>query len=167
MIGGNGNVKDYIEKLSTKLDKEESKFNKELLKKRISFLSGGIGIVHVGKPTDVERQEIVLKVEDAINAAKSAYDGGFVTGAGFKLSLIAESLFRTPKNEGERIMKIACQSPMEQIKINSGVKSVSELGNLDNVKDSVKVIKAALTNAVSTATSILTAEAALIQRNDA
>jgi len=73
LIGGNGNVKDYIEKLSTKLDKEESKFNKELLKKRISFLSGGIGIVHVGKPTDVERQEIVLKVEDAINAAKTIF----------------------------------------------------------------------------------------------
>lgn len=165
LIGGNGNVTDYIEKLKEKLEKEESKYNKELLKKRISFLSGGIGIIHIGKPTDVERHEYVLKIEDAINAAKSAYDGGFVIGAGITLSKIGNELFSSPKNEGERIMKEVCSSPMKQILENSGLESFVDI-DLNNVYDSVKVIKSALTNAISTATSILTAEAALIERND-
>ena len=154
LVGGNGNTTEYVKKLKEQYEKEESKFQKELLKKRISFMAGGIAIIHVGKPTDVAREELALKVEDAINAAKSAYDGGITIGAGIALKQAAP----TGDTEGDRIMRIVCESPNKQICENAG--ETTELQA--HVTDSIKVIKSALTNAVSTATSILTAEAALI-----
>lgn len=160
VIGGNGDIKQYVEKLKGELDKEESSFNREKIKERISYLTGGIAVVKIGKPTDVETRESFLKVEDSIHSVRWAYQDGVVKGGGLALKEASECLDESI--EGERIMKVVCQSPYKQICNNAEEEIV--IG--ENVIDSLKVIKTALQNAVSTATSILTAEAALIKEND-
>jgi chaperonin GroEL len=158
LIGGNGDGK-HIEKLQELVKKEESAFKKEQIKKRISELTGGVAVITIGKNTDVERNEIMLKLEDAIKGTKSAYTMGVVVGAGLALNNISK-IFENPKNEGETIMFTVCESPSKQLCLNS---EVDDIEVDETVLDSVAVITSALKNAVSTATSICTIEAALVE----
>lgn len=148
LIGGNGDTENQVKKIREKLANEESKYEREILEERISFLTGGIANIHVGKASDVERVEIKLKIEDAINSSRCAYQEGLVEGGGLAL-----------KKAGVGTLKEVCESPYKQICENSE----EEIKIDKNVVDSLKVVKSALKNAVSVATSILTAEAALIE----
>ncbi|MFA6790198.1 MAG: TCP-1/cpn60 chaperonin family protein [Parcubacteria group bacterium] len=152
LIGGNGDLKSYIKKLKEKYDKEESTFQKELLENRIAKLSSGVAVITVGAPTDVEREEKKLKVEDAINATKTSLKYGYVKGGGIALK---------EAGKGEFIESI-CNSIYDQICDNS--EESIKVG--ESVKDSLLTVKESLRSAASIATSLLTAEAALIEENE-
>lgn len=151
LIGGKGSVDGKVELLKLRLEKEESQFERENLEKRISSLLGKIAVIRVGKNTDVERQEAVLKVEDALGAVKGAYDQGYVPGAG-------QALYDASRNASERMQRI-CEAPYKQIRENAGF----DFETPEGVIDSFKTVKCSLMNALSTGTSILTAGAALIE----
>lgn len=151
IIGGNGNTDEKVRELELELKKEESNFQKELLENRIANLKGSVAVIKVGGNTDVERQEIYLKVEDAVNCVKGAYDLGYCVGGGKALK---------EASKGTKLEAI-CSKPYEQIKENLGYEP-----NLDGVIDSFKTIKHSLLNSFSTATSILTTESALIEELD-
>lgn len=151
LIGGKGDVAVKVKGLRDRMAKEESQYTKQELERRISSLLGRVAIIRVGKATDVARQEAVLKVEDALGAVKGAYKEGYTIGGGLALKNAA-------KGQTEAFEKI-CAAPYEQICANAG-KTVEIPAT---VVDSVATLKAALMNAISTATSILTAEAALIE----
>lgn len=154
IIGGKGDVSEKVKGLKNRLENEESSFEKENLTKRISSLLGRVAIIRVGKNTDVERQEAVLKVEDALGAVKGAYELGYTKGGG-------KALLEASRGQSERFEKI-CESPYKQICANAGF----EVEVTDTVIDSFKTVKHSLLNALSTGTSILTAEAALIEERD-
>lgn len=154
LIGGKGDVKEKIAGLQDRLTKEESSFEKENLTSRISSLLGRVAVIRVGKNTDVERQEAVLKVEDALGAVKGAYELGYTNGGG-------KALLEASNGQSERFQRI-CASPFEQICKNAG----KEVEIPDTCIDSFKTVKHSLLNAISTGTSILTAEAALIEERD-
>ena len=153
LIGGNKDTSEYVKSLKDELAKEESSFQKELLQRRISSLTNGVAIVTVGAQTDVAREELKLKVEDAINAAKTAYTDGLVKGGGFAL---------LEAGKGELIEKIAGSVYM-QICENAETPALIIPGN---VVDSLLAVKSSLMSAASIATSILTTEAALIEEDD-
>ena len=151
LIGGKGNKSEHLEALKKKLESAESEYEKELIEKRIASLESGIAIVKVGKATDAERGESVLKIEDAINAVKGAMESGYVKGGGLAL-----------KEAGVGgILEKVCASPYEQIVKNGGDKEVKE-----TVIDSFKSVKFSLLNALSTACSILTVEALLVEEKE-
>lgn len=154
IIGGKGDVAEKVKGLKDRLEKEESSFEKENLTKRISSLLGRVAIIRVGKNTDVERQEAVLKVEDALGAVKGAYELGYTKGGG-------KALLEASRGQSERFEKI-CEAPYKQICANAGF----EVEVQETVIDSFKTVKHSLLNALSTGTSILTAEAALIEERD-
>lgn len=154
LIGGKGDVKEKVNGLKKRLEKEESQFEKENLSKRISSLLGRVAIIRVGKNTDVERQEAVLKVEDALGAVKGAYELGYTKGGG-------KALLEASRGQSERFERI-CEAPYKQICSNAGF----EVDVPETVIDSFKTVKHSLLNAISTGTSILTAEAAIIEERD-
>lgn len=154
IIGGKGDVSEKVKGLKERLEKEESSFEKENLTKRISSLLGRVAIIRVGKNTDVERQEAVLKVEDALGAVKGSYELGYTKGGG-------KAILEASRGQSERFEKI-CEAPYKQICANAGF----EVEIPETVIDSFKTVKHSLLNAISTGTSILTAEAALIEERD-
>lgn len=154
IIGGSGEVTEKVEALKKRMESEESQFEKESLQKRISSLLGRVAIIRVGKNTDVERQESVLKVEDALGAVKGAYALGYTKGGG-------KALLEASRGQSERFQRI-CEAVHKQICENAG----KEVEIPDTVVDSFKTVKHSLLNAISTGTSILTAEAALIEERD-
>lgn len=151
LIGGKGERKAHIESLKKKREELESDYDKEVIDKRIASLDSGIALVKIGRATDVERSEAVLKIEDAVNAVKGALDAGYVKGGGIALM---------DASKGGILEKIGA-SPYNQIILNGGDKEIPE-----TVIDSFKSVKFSFLNALSTACSILTVEAALIEEKE-
>lgn len=97
IIEGEGAQEDVsmrVDALRLQLKEAESLVDKEEIKKRISMLTGKISIIRVGAPTEVDRGEIQLRVEDAIAATQSAIRDGIVPGGGVALARVAPSEFR-------------------------------------------------------------------------
>lgn len=154
IIGGKGDVAKKVEGLRERAKTEESQYEREKIEKRVASLLGRVAIIRVGKNTDVERQEAVLKVEDALGAVKGAYELGYTKGGG-------KSLLEASMGQSERFVRI-CSAPYEQICKNAGF----QVEIPDSCIDSFKTVKSSLLNAISTGTSVLTAEAALIEERD-
>jgi chaperonin GroEL len=119
IIGGKGAKEDLdsrIANLREQLEKSESLTDKEEIKKRLSALTGKIAIVHVGAPTEIDRGETQLRVEDAIAATQSAIRDGIVPGGGVCLARIAPKTF-----------KKAFTAPFEVLVDNAGLNSQQAL----------------------------------------
>lgn len=151
IIGGKGDKTTHIESLRKKRGDAESEYDKELIDKRIASLTSGVGLVKIGKATDAESGEAVLKVEDAINAVKSAMEAGYVKGGGVALMEAGKG----------GVLEKVCEAPHSQIVENGGSNEIP-----DTVIDSYKSVKHSLLNALSTACSILTVEAMLVEEKE-
>jgi chaperonin GroEL len=79
------------------IDKCQDSQTREYLDKRLGGLDTGIANVRVGAATDVERLELYDRVEDAINAVKSAFKEGLSPGGGFALLKAAEDIRKDKK----------------------------------------------------------------------
>lgn len=143
---------------------------KEQIEKRIAKLIGGIAVISVGAPTEIEMKEKKDRVDDAVRATKAAISEGILPGGG--------SAFLKIKT-GDEIMDAVLREPMKQICLNAGVnyeELIQEVSNSEqnigyNAKDDkvenileagiidpVKVLRCSLENAASAATMILTSE---------
>ena len=161
-------------------------YEKEKLLERLAKLSGGVAVIKVGAPTEVEMMEKKLRIEDAIAATKAASLEGFVPGGGVALLKTKKSLIKFIKNlkgdekTGAEIILKAIEEPVKQIAENAGicgdivVDKIIKSSNLnfgfdayenkygDMIKfgiiDPTKVTRSALQNAASVASTLLTTE---------
>ena len=174
-----------VEKRINLIKSELEKFpGDSVLLERLGKLIGGACIIKVGYASSIESNEMRLRIEDAINATRSAMEEGTVIGGGcalFKckscLDEIAENLNGDAKT-GVLILKRTLEAPLRQIAKNSGIDDgyvickITEnectdfgfnalTGNFENLRasgviDPTLVTKSALTNAVSVASTLLT-----------
>jgi len=162
---------DRINDVSKKIKEETNPFFKKKLEQRMSMLTGKVGIVYVGADSKVELKEKKDRVEDAIYATKAAYKDGIVAGGG--VALLDASYSIIPENDGEAILLEAIKKPYAVILDNAALehKEFNKVGiGLDVVNnkkvnmveagiiDPVLVTKTALKNAVSVASTILSAD---------
>jgi chaperonin GroEL len=164
---------------------ETSAYDKENIQSRIAKLTGGVAVIHVGAPTEVEMKEKKDRVDDALHATRAAVEEGIVAGGGVALLRASKDLVSDATNDektGYAIVLKAIEEPLRQIVTNAGleasviVNKVKELeGNMgfnaktgeyqdlvvNGVIDPVKVTKIALKNAASIAGMILTTECAI------
>lgn len=170
-----------VSELKQAHDQANKKQDKDFIKERISYLTGGVGIIHVGGNSDVEQKELYDRVDDSVCAVQSAMEEGIVAGGGLALYRIGEQLLQESYND--RVVECfvaAIQAPFNQIIKNADLDNDFILGIFKgtsgneglNVKtnefadmfdmgivDPLKVTKTALKNAVSVATTILTTNA--------
>ena len=127
IIEGEGPSEDVdmrVNSLRDQLKEAESLIDKEEIKKRISMLTGKISIIRVGAPTEVDRGEIQLRVEDAIAATQSAIRDGIVPGGGVALARVAPVAFRE-----------AFTAPLTTLADNAGHNPSEVLFNVLKAKD--------------------------------
>jgi chaperonin GroEL len=170
-----------VSELKQAHDQANKKQDRDFIKERISYLTGGVGIIHVGGNSDVEQKELYDRVDDSVCAVQSAMEEGIVAGGGLALYRIGQQLLN--ENYNNRVVECfvtAIQAPFNQIIKNADLDSEFILGMLRdtsgnegiNVKtneigdmfdmgivDPLKVTKTALKNAISVATTILTTNA--------
>lgn len=97
IVEGEGSQEDIqkrVAELKEQIKETENLVDREEIKKRISALTSKIAIIHVGAPTEAEKGEIGLRVEDAISAMQSALRDGIVPGCGVALARIETEHFK-------------------------------------------------------------------------
>ncbi|XP_073113042.1 chaperonin 60 subunit beta 4, chloroplastic-like [Elaeis guineensis] len=111
LIVTNGSTQHAVEKRVTQLrnlvENTEEKFKKKILNERIARLCGGIAIIKVGAQTVVELKDKKLRIEDAVNATKSAIEEGVVVGGGcslLRLSMKVDSIKESLDNEEQMVL---------------------------------------------------------------
>ena len=187
IIDGNGNkteIKARVGQVKAQIEETASDYDKEKLKERLAKLAGGVAVIHVGAPSEVEMKEKKHRVEDALNATRAAVEEGIVAGGGTALLRAAAKIDKTKFSEedlfGAMIIKRACEEPVRQIAANAGLDGAIVLDRIlqnksnswgfnaytdeyvdlikDGVIDPVKVVRCALVNAASIASMMLTTE---------
>jgi len=171
-----------VSELKAAHDQATKKTDRDFIKQRISYLTGGVGIIHVGGNSDVEQKELYDRVDDSVCAVQSAMEEGIVAGGGLALYRVGQKLLKESYND--KVVECfvnAIQAPLKQIIKNADIdleKTINVIENLTlgneglNVKtdelgdmfemgivDPLKVTKTALKNAVSVANTILTTNA--------
>jgi chaperonin GroEL len=161
-----------------------SDYDREKLQERLAKLSGGVAVLYVGAPTEVEMKEKKDRVDDALHATRAAIEEGIVAGGGVAL-VRAMSVLKNLKgvNEDEtigiQIIRKALESPLRIIADNAGAEGSVVLQRVLNSKgstgynartdkfedlkkagviDPTKVTRIALENAASIAGMVLTTE---------
>ena len=191
IVNGSGkskDIKDRVNQIKAQIESTTSDYDKEKLQERLAKLSGGVAVLYVGAPSEVEMKEKKDRVDDALNATRAALEEGIVAGGGVAL-LNSGSEFDKIKSSnsdeatGIQIINKAIEAPLRIIVENSGeegsvVMSKVLEGNrnfgydakegkfVDMLKNGIidpkKVVRVALENAASVAGMILTTECALV-----
>jgi len=192
IIGGQSDealVQSRIENVKNLLESEMEDYPRQVLEKRLGSLTNGVAIIRVGAASETEVKEKMYRIEDALAATRSAIDEGIVAGGGVALinaiDKIDHSVFANNDQKlGADIVLNAAAQPFTAILENGGLTPEVVLGKMEkekpgyglNVKtgeygmlikagvvDPVKVTKAALRNAESVASMILTTEAVVFE----
>ncbi len=80
--GKKTDIQDRIALLKKEIENSTSDYDKEKLQERLAKLSGGVGIIRVGAPTEIEMKEKKDRVDDAVHATKAAVEEGILPGGG-------------------------------------------------------------------------------------
>lgn len=99
-----------VKQLTEELRVATSPIEQEAVRARLGRLSGRIAILRVGGNTEVEQQEVKLRVEDAVAALQSAIKDGVVPGGGATLARLPDDLD----------FKAAFEQPLKALLENAG-----------------------------------------------
>lgn len=191
IVGGSGEtkmIKARINEIKVQIDKTTSDYDREKLQERLAKLSGGVAVLYVGAPTEVEMKEKKARVEDALHATRAAVEEGIVPGGGVALLRAIKGLddVKVSENQmvGVNIMRRALEEPIRQIAANAGAEPAIVVNKVAEGKgdfgydarlnkyvnmfksgiiDPTKVVRVAVENAASIAGLLLTTEAAITE----
>ena len=187
IVNGNGeqeSITGRINQIKAQVETTTSDYDREKLQERLAKLAGGVAVLYVGAPTEVEMKEKKDRVDDALHATRAAVEEGIVVGGGVALVKAIDSLNSVEgANEDEKIginiVRKALESPLRTIANNAGVEGSVVLqrvlsstsgegynartGEYQDLKaagviDPTKVTRIALENAASIAGMVLTTE---------
>jgi len=164
-------VKEIVKTIKKDLNKNNTAPEVIRLEKRLARLSAKIATVKVGADSSIELKEKTDRVEDAICATKAAIKEGIVAGGG--VALLNAAMFIKPKDKAESILLEAIKAPYHTILDNANISEAhpeKKGWGLDvitgksvkmvkaGIIDPLLVTKAALRNAASVATTILSTD---------
>jgi len=186
LIGGKGDpneIKARISQIDAQIAKASSNYDQEKLEERKAKLQGSVALIQVGALTESELKKKKQMYEDSLNATKAAFEDGIVPGGGVALLRASQSLkMDLPFEEaiGAAVLLKACSAPFRQIVMNAGYDSSVILDEVlqkgknfgfnamsekvedllkCGVVDPAKVVKVALSHAVSIAGMVLLTDA--------
>ncbi|MCK5225395.1 MAG: chaperonin GroEL [Planctomycetes bacterium] len=183
--GSTAEIKNRIEQLKTEIDNSTSEYDVEKLQERLAKLAGGVAQINVGAATEAEMKEKKARVEDALHACRAAVEEGILPGGGVAMlrTIAALDKIKATGDEkvGVEIVKRAVFAPIKQIAANAGLdgsivaQKVIESDDVNFGYDAMakkygnmiefgvivptKVERAALQNAASIASLLLTTDA--------
>jgi chaperonin GroEL len=182
-------IEGRVKQIRTQIEDTSSDYDREKLQERLAKLVGGVAVVKVGAATESEMKEKKARVEDALHATRAAVEEGIVPGGGVALIRAISALdglkFDDDRQYGINIIRRAAEEPLRQIAINAGVDGSIVIEKVRNGKgafgfnaateqyedlvkagviDPTKVVRAALQNAASVASLMLTTEALVAER---
>ncbi|GAB6012970.1 chaperonin GroEL [Viscerimonas tarda] len=190
--GDKATIAARVGQIKTQIEQTTSDYDREKLQERLAKLAGGVAVLYVGAPSEVEMKEKKDRVDDALSATRAAIEEGTVPGGGVAYIRAIDALENLKgDNEDEttgiEIIKRAIEEPLRQIVANSGkegavvVQKIREgkddFGynarldkyenlNASGVIDPAKVARVALENAASIAGMFLTTECIIADKKE-
>ena len=191
IVGGHGDpdeVDKVIEALKQEIKQTDDIRECEMLQSRVTRLNSGVVEILVGGATEVEMIEKKHRIEDALEAVKSALEEGIVAGGGSALlrcGTLNLDEFEDDQLIGARILLKSLEAPARQMAKNAGESedliineilsseenhgwnfAQSKMVNMIDVGiiDPAKVTRVALENAVSAASTLLTSGHAIVEK---
>ncbi|HET9571380.1 MAG TPA: chaperonin GroEL [Bacteroidales bacterium] len=195
IVNGKGSkeaIADRVAQIKAQIAKTTSDYDREKLQERLAKLAGGVAVLYVGAPSEVEMKEKKDRVDDALSATRAAIEEGTVPGGGVAYIRALSALdqlkgLNEVEDLGIKIIRRAIEEPLRQIVYNAGkegavvVQKVMEgkddLGynaqtdTYENfyatgVIDPAKVTRVALENAASIAGMFLTTECVIADKKE-
>ena len=195
IVGGAGSkelIADRVAQIRVQIENTKSTYDKEKLQERLAKLSGGVAVLYVGAPSEVEMKEKKDRVDDALSATRAAVAEGIVPGGGvayIRCLEALESLVGADADEqtGINIVRRAIEEPLRQIVENAGLEGAVVVNKVKEGKgdygynartdkfenlfetgviDPAKVTRVALENAASIAGMFLTTECVIAEKKE-
>jgi len=183
--GKKADVEGRISQIKAEIDNTDSDWDREKLQERLAKLSGGVAVVQVGAATEVELKEKKHRIEDALSATRAAIEEGVVAGGGTALVRARKAVAKVVESlsgdeaTGAQAVYNALAAPAKLIADNAGFEGAIIVQQVEKAKgsngfnaatgemadlvkagviDPAKVTRAALQNAASIASLLLTTE---------
>jgi len=183
VVDGEGDyekVDETIERIKVDIQQTDDIHEAGRLQERVTRLSSGVAIIRVGASSEVEMIEKKHRIEDALEAVRSAQQEGIVPGGGMTLLRVSNTI--TPNFATEEqaaafsIFKRALEAPFRTMATNAGLSpdvvrlKVEDVQGFEGINfangekedlkstgvlDPAKVTRCALKNAVSVAGTLL------------
>ncbi|WP_375497006.1 chaperonin GroEL [uncultured Jatrophihabitans sp.] len=179
-----------VGQIRKEIEDTDSDWDREKLQERLAKLAGGVGVIKVGAATEVEMKERKHRIEDAISATRAAVEEGIIAGGGAALVHASSALdgdlgLSGDEATGVAIVRSGLVEPLRWIASNAGLEgyvvTAKVAGLAENhglnaatgeyvdllqagVVDPVKVTKAALANAASVASLVLSTQSAIVEK---
>ena len=192
IIEGKGTKEKIVARMNQikrQIEETTSDYDREKLQERLAKIAGGVAVIHVGAATEAEMKEKKARVEDALHATRAAVEEGIVPGGGVALircaSIIDDLSLVGDEKTGANIVKKALEEPARMIAENAGEEGsiiVEKIKNSEKLTcgfnaltnefvdmyeagiiDPTKVARAALQNAASVASLMLTTESVVTE----
>lgn len=190
--GDKDKIADRVTQIRTQIESTKSTYDKEKLQERLAKLAGGVAVLYIGAPSEVEMKEKKDRVDDALSATRAAVAEGIVPGGGVAYIRCLDSLEglkgdNEDETTGIRIVKRAIEEPLRQIVNNAGLEGAVVVNEVRNGKgdfgynartdkyenlfetgviDPAKVTRVALENAASIAGMFLTTECVIAEKKE-
>ena len=195
IVNGKGDkelIAERVAQIKAQIEKTTSDYDCEKLQERLAKLAGGVAVLYVGAPSEVEMKEKKDRVDDALSATRAAVAEGIVPGGGVAYIRCVETLEglvgdNDDENTGIQIVKRAIEEPLRQIVANAGLEGAiivqkvkdgkgdfgynARVDKYENffesgVIDPAKVTRVALENAASIAGMFLTTECVISEKKE-
>ncbi len=178
--------------IKAQIAQTKSDYDREKLQERLAKLAGGVAVLHVGAPSEVEMKEKKDRVDDALSATRAAVAEGIVPGGGVAYIRCLDKLqglkgANDDEQTGIAIVERAIEEPLRQIAANAGVEGAVVVQKVREGKgdygynartdtyenlmatgviDPAKVTRVALENAASIAGMFLTTECVIAKKKE-
>ena len=185
-------IAERVARIKAQIETTKSSYDKEKLQERLAKLAGGVAVLYIGAPSEVEMKEKKDRVDDALSATRAAVAEGIVPGGGVAYIRAIKSLDglkgdNEDETTGIEIIRRAIEEPLRQIVANAGLEGAvivqkvkdgegdfgynartDQYENLlkSGVIDPAKVTRVALENAASIAGMFLTTECVIAEKKE-
>ncbi len=185
-------IADRVAQIKAQIETTKSTYDKEKLQERLAKLAGGVAVLYIGAPSEVEMKEKKDRVDDALSATRAAVAEGIVPGGGVAYIRCLDILdnmegANADETTGIHIVRRAIEEPLRQIVDNAGLEGAvvvqkvregkgdfgynaytDKYENLfeTGVIDPAKVARVALQNAASIAGMFLTTECVIAEKKE-
>jgi chaperonin GroEL len=192
LVNGSGDsntIKARVNQIKAQIESTTSDYDREKLQERLAKLAGGVAVLYVGAPTEVEMKEKKDRVDDALAATRAAVEEGIVPGGGVAIVRATDKLAKLKgdnddEQTGINIITRAAEEPLRQIVENAGLEGSVIVAKVRDGKgdfgfnaktevyenlykagviDPAKVVRVALENAASVAGMLLTTECVIAE----
>jgi chaperonin GroEL len=145
--GSSDDIKARINQIKAQIETTTSDYDKEKLNERLAKLAGGVGVLYIGAPTEVEMKEKKARVDDALHATRAAVEEGIVPGGGVALVRCINALLpgkggindthlKGDVGVGVALVRRALEEPLRTIVFNAGLEGAVIIEKVREGKDS-------------------------------